>query len=129
MGEKMELNTKNKAVACLRIAHELCKNVKSINNKINPKPWNTDKKVKTQSELIRKVFDILYGNTEVVNDDCEHDVECLKIAYDLCYSVTSISNTAVTGVDTDEVAFIQAELISNIFEILHERPSDLSIFN
>jgi glyoxylate carboligase len=125
----MEMNTKNKATACLLVANELCKNVKSVGKKINPKPWNTDVKVRTQSELIRKVFDILYDNVAVTNDDSEYDVECLKIAYDLCYSVTTIAGTNVTAADTDEVAFVQAELIKSLFDILREGPSDLSIFD
>jgi len=124
----MVLNTKNRAVACFQMANELCKDVRSIERSANPKPWNTDGKVRAQAELIRKVFDILYGDLEISNDEFEPDVACLKIAYDLCDSLTTIGTTAISSSTTDEGVISQAEAIRSIFDILHTPAPDLPLF-
>ena len=125
----MELNTKNKAVACLQIANDLCQDVRFIGGSPHPKPWHTDGKVQTQSKLIRKVFDILHGGVEVTSEESEQDVVCLKIAYDLCNSITTVGAAPIGPANTDQGAITRAELIRSIFDILHDQPSDLSIFD
>lgn len=124
----MELITRNKAAACFHIANELCKDVRSIDGTMNPKPWHTDGKVKAQSKLIRKVFDILYGDIEVTTEESEPDVACLKIAYDLSDNVTTLGTMLMSPANTDEGAIARAGLIRDIFDILHDRPSDLPLF-
>ncbi len=122
------LNTKNKAVACLHMANDLCKDVRVIGKTPNPKPWNTDAKVKIQTELIRKIFDILYGDVEITNEDNEPEVACLKIAYDLCDSITTKGTSTMGSSNTDESVISLAEVIKSISDMLRDRSSDFNLF-
>jgi len=123
------LNTKNKAVACLQVANELCKDVKVISNTANPKPWNTDKKVKIQAGIIRKVFNILNGGADIAIEDSEPAVACLQMAYNLCDSLTMTGSLAMSSSNTDEGVIRQAEVIKSIFDILHNPQSDFDLFS
>jgi hypothetical protein len=123
------LNTKNKAVACLQVANELCKDVKVISNTANPKPWNTDKKVKIQAGIIRKVFNILNGGVDIAIEDSEPAVACLQMAYNLCDSLTMTGSFAMSSSNTDEGVIRQAEVIKSIFDILHNPQSDFDLFS
>jgi len=125
----LALNTKNKAVACLQLAHELCKDVKLINNTANPKPWNTDRKVKIQAGIIKRVFDILNGGPDIANEDSEPAVACLQMAYNLCDSLTMTGTITMTSSNTDEGVILQAEVIKSIFDILHNPQSDFDLFS
>ena len=123
------LNTKNIAVACLQLANELCKDVKVINNTANPKPWNTDRKVKIQAGIIRKVFGILNGVPDMANEDSEPAVACLQMAYNLCDSLTMTGTLTMTSSNTDEGVILQAEVIKSIFDILYNQQSDFDLFS